>query len=191
MNQATTFEPTNPAVSNSSLPFDFNLQPNASQILFHHLSNVQKHIRQLSQIAPHAHPLSAEQPPLEENVTSDLLALTAAISTYHATLRPVIEPLNGEPMVLGAERFIARLKEHSGLLAKLGIRKQAIRQVRESLEKSHVQKGGPRRDPRFHERKIEALAKELGYILGQMQLIIVDFSCTLMTNPIYRITRNE
>ena len=163
MNLAPSFEAANAAAPSSSLNFDFNLQPNSSQIVYHHLSNIQKHIHQLSRVASTAHPLSAEQPPPEENINSDLLALTAAIGTYHATLRPVIEPLDGEPVVLGAERFVARIKEHSALLAKLGTRKQAIRQVMEQLSKVNVRKGGPRRDARFSERRIEAFAKDSGY----------------------------
>jgi hypothetical protein len=162
MNLDSTFEAANPAAPAGSLGFDFNLQPNSTQLLHHHLSNIQKHVRQLAQVGPNAHPLSAEQPPPEDAINSDFLALSSALGTYHATMRPVIEPLSGDPMVLGAERFVARFKEHSALLAKLGSRKQAIREVKEQLSKINVPKGGPRRDSRFQERKIEAFAKELG-----------------------------
>lgn len=76
-----------------------------------------------------------------------------------------MQPLNAEPMVLGAERFVARLKEHSGLLARLEARKRAIRRVREDIEKVQVKKGGPRKDLRFSDKRIEALVKEAGYSL--------------------------
>ena len=76
----------------------------------------------------------------------------------------MVQPLNGEPMVLGAERYVARLKEHYGFLNRLEARKQAIRRVKEQLEKIQVKKGGLRKDLRFSEKRIEALVKELGYI---------------------------
>jgi hypothetical protein len=71
--------------------------------------------------------------------------------------------MNGEPLVLGAETFISRLKEHSGHLSRLEVRKRAIRLIKDEIEKVQVKKGGVRRDLRFSEKRIEALVKELGY----------------------------
>ena len=51
-------------------------------------------------------------------------------------MQQMVQPLNGQPMVLGAERFVARLKEHSGLLATLEGRKEAIRRVKEEIDSS-------------------------------------------------------
>ena len=93
------------------------------------------------------------------------MVLSGALSNYHANLQQIVQPLNGEPMVLGAERFVARLKEHSGFLARLEARKRAIRRAKEDIENVQVKKGGLRKDLRFNEKKIEALVKELGYSL--------------------------
>ena len=92
------------------------------------------------------------------------MVLSGALSNYHANMQQMVQPLNGQPMVLGAERFVARLKEHSGLLATLEGRKEAIRRVKEEIEKVQVKKGGLRKDLRFSEKRIEALIKELGYM---------------------------
>lgn len=65
--------------------------------------------------------------------------------------------------MLGAERFIARLKEHAQFLSRLEIRKRGILQVREDIEKCQVKLGGVRRDLRFTQKRISTLVKQLGY----------------------------
>ena len=67
-------------------------------------------------------------------------------------------------MLLGAERFVAKLKEHAVLMARLETRKRAIRYVKEEISKVQTSKGSVRRDLRFTAARIEALMKELGYI---------------------------
>lgn len=161
MNSSTSFDQANPSAS-SALPFDFNLH---STTILSHLSNLSDHLHTLSQLQSRAHPLSADQPPRQDNVTSDLLTLSASLQTYHATLTQLVQPINTEPMVLGAERFIARLKEHSELLARLETRKSAIRQVKDDIEQCQVKKGGVRKDLRFTPGRIESLMKPLGYLL--------------------------
>lgn len=158
MNSSNSYDQSNPSGS-STLPFDFNLH---STTILSHLSNLSDHLHSLSQVQSRAHPLSADQPPRQDNVTSDLLTLSASLQTYHATLTQLVQPINSEPMVLGAERFIARLKEHSGFLARLETRKRAIRQVKDDIEQCQVKKGGVRKDLRFTPKRIESLIKPLG-----------------------------
>lgn len=158
MNPSTSFEPTNPPASASAIPFDFNLH----STIYNHISNLSDHLHTLSQIHSRIHPLSADQAPLHENVASDLLTISASLQGYHTTLTQLVQPINSEPMVLGAERFIARVKEHTAFLSRLETRKRAIRRVKEDIEKIQVKKGGPRKDLRFTHGPIEALVKELG-----------------------------
>jgi hypothetical protein len=158
MNPSGTFEPTNLPSSASAIPFDFNLH----STIYNHLSNLSDHLHTLSQVHSRIHPLSTDQAPLPENVASDLLTLSASLQGYHTTLTQLVQPINGEPMVLGAERFIARVKEHATFLSRLETRKRTIRQVKDDIEKIQVKKGGTRKDLRFTHRRIEALVKELG-----------------------------
>jgi len=79
-------------------------------------------------------------------------------------MQSLLSPVGGEPMVLGAERFVTRLKEHASFLARLETRKRTIAQVVQELGKVEVKKGGTRRDLRFTEKRIDALVKELGYL---------------------------
>src|SRR5579859_4072487 len=156
----------NNATSAAPLPFDFNLPGTSTNITtFTQLSLLAEHLHVLSQIQPTTHALSTEQPPSLQNILNECMVLSGALTNYHANLQQIVQPLNGEPMVLGAERFVARLKEHSGFLARLEARKGAIRRAKEAIEKVQVKKGGLRKDLRFNEKKIEALVKELGYSL--------------------------
>jgi hypothetical protein len=165
MNSSTAFDNGHPSTSAAALPFDFNIHPNSiSQTSYTHLSALADHLATLAQIQSRAHPLSADQPPPQNSISSDVLTLSATLQTYHSTLQQLVQPINGDPMVLGAERFVARLKEHAIFLARLETRKRAIRQVKAEIEASQAKKGGVRRDLRFSERRIEALIKELGYI---------------------------
>jgi hypothetical protein len=161
MNPPTDFDSTNPA-NGSSIPFDFSLPPSTHHTIYHHLALLREHIHRLHSLALTAHPLAEEQPPAEDILTQEIMAVTTPATTYQLSTRPLIEPLDGQPMVLGAEKYLARVKEHVELLGRLGARKYAIRRVRERLAKVHVRKGGVRRDPRFGEREIEALAKDVG-----------------------------
>ena len=161
MTSSASFDP-NPSAS-TSLPFDFNLHSTTIT----HLSNLSSHLQHLSNLhqSPQSviHPLSSSQPPPQDNVTSDLLTLSASLQNYHATLSQIVQPIDAEPMVLGAERFIARLKEHAQFLSRLEIRKRGILQVREDIEKCQVKLGGVRRDLRFTQKRISTLVKQLGY----------------------------
>jgi hypothetical protein len=65
-------------------------------------------------------------------------------------------------MVLGAERFTARLKEHASFLARLEARRRAMRGVKLVLEQVDVKRGGQRQDERFTHKRIETLIKQLG-----------------------------
>jgi hypothetical protein len=173
MNPTPSFESTNNSNA-ASIPFDFSLQPNSSShTLYYHLSNIREHVHRLYQVASTAHPLSEDQPPPEDNAVTEILAITDAINAYQLTMRPAIEQLNSEP-IMGAERFVARIKEHAQFLARLGARKYAIRQVKEQLEKPQVKKGGLRRDPRFTEQRIESLVKEVGYYPPNAMLMQTD-----------------
>jgi hypothetical protein len=164
MNSVPSFENSHPSAGTSSLPFDFNIQQTStSQTVYKHLSNLEDHIHVLSKLQSRTHPLSADQPPSQDTVTPDLLAISVSLQNYHATLSQLLAPMNGEPLVLGAETFISRSKEHSGHLSRLEVRKRAIRLINDEIEKVQVKKGGVRRDLRFSEKRIEALVKELGF----------------------------
>lgn len=167
MNSASSsFENQTTSSGTASLTYDFNLQPTStSQTVHKHLSNLEDHLHALSKLQARAHPLSANQPPQQDHTTTDLLAVSASLQNYHATLSQLLAPMNGEPMVLGAERFVSRSKEHSGFLSRLESRKRAIQLVKEEIQKVQVKKGGVRRDLRFSEKRIETLVKELGYLL--------------------------
>jgi hypothetical protein len=143
----------------AGLPFDFNVQ----STIISHLSNVSDHLDTIAKSHASLHPLSATQPPPQDAVMADVLTLTASVQNYHRTLTQLVQPMNGaEPMVLGAERFAARLKEHAAFLSRLEVRRRAIRTVKEQLEQVNVKKGGQRRDLRFTQKRIEALIKQLG-----------------------------
>jgi hypothetical protein len=157
MNSTPSFETNNS--TSASIPFDFNLH----STIISHLSSLSDHLHILSQIQSRVHPFSSDQPPVQDNVTSDLLTLSASLQNYHATLAQIVQPINEEPMVLGAERFIARLKEHAAFLSRLELRKRAIRQVKEEIEKCQVKQGGVRRDLRFTQKCIATLVKQFGY----------------------------
>jgi hypothetical protein len=162
MNSSNAFDNSNASTSSAALPFDFNINPNSiSQTAHTHLSVLHDHLDALAKFS-RTHPLSTDQPPPQNSITSDVLTLSATLQTYHATLQQLVQPINGEPMVLGAERFVARLKEHASFLTRLETRKRAIRQVKEIIETSKFVKGGVRHDLRFNERRIEKLIKELG-----------------------------
>src|ERR1700686_2785604 len=111
--------------ASAAIPFDFNINPNSiSQTAHTHLSILSDHLDTLSKLQSVVHPLSADQPPPQNSITSDVLTLSATLQTYHATLQQLVHPINGEPMVLGAERFVARLKEHAAFLTRLEARKR-------------------------------------------------------------------
>ena len=156
----TPFDPPNSSNPSASLPFDFSF----NQTVHTHLSNLSDHLHILHTLHSQTHPLSTSQPPVQDNVTSDILTLSASLQNYHATLSQLVQPINGEPMLLGAERFVAKLKEHAVLMARLETRKRAIRYVKEEISKVQTSKGSVRRDLRFTAARIEALMKELGYI---------------------------
>ena len=164
MNSTGAFENPGASTSAAALPFDFNLPTTSTSVTaFSQLSLLFEHLHALSEIQSATHALSTEQPPPLQNMLNECIVLSSALSQYHGNLQQMVQPLNGEPMVLGAERYIARLKEHSGFLNRLEGRKQAIRRVKKELEKMQVKKGGLRKDLRFSEKRIEALVKELGY----------------------------
>ena len=164
MTSMASFDNASASASVTALPFDFALPSNPiSLTTFTQLSLLSEHLHTLAQIQSSTHALSTEQPPSLQNILNECMVLSGALTNYHANLQQIVQPLNGEPMVLGAERFVARLKEHSGFLARLEGRKQAIRRVKEEIDKVQVKKGGLRKDLRFSEKKVEALVKELGY----------------------------
>jgi len=158
MNNSAAFDAPNPSNSSASLPFDFNL----NQTVHTHLSNLSDHLHTLKTLHSQTHPLSASQPPVQANVTSDILTLSASLQNYHATLAQLVQPINGEPILLGAERFVAKLKEHAAFLSRLETRKCAVRQVKDEIAKVHTSKGSLRQDLRFTAPRIEALIKQMG-----------------------------
>ena len=154
-------QPFDVGAGSSALPFDLNVH----STIISHLSNASDHLHSLSESYSSLHPLSATQPPSQDAVLADVLTLTASIQNYHRSLTQLVQPMNGaEPMVLGAERFASRLKEHASFLSRLEVRKRAIRTAMEQIEGTNVKKGGLRRDSRFTQKRIEALIKQLGYI---------------------------
>jgi hypothetical protein len=162
MNQSTSFDPPNVSNASPSLPFDYLTSNVITQTIYTHLSNLSDHIQLLSEIQPVSHALSSFRPPLWDNTTSDVLTVSAALQTYHSTMIQLVEPINSDPVLLGAERFVSRLKEHSALISRLETRKKAIRQVKEELSKIQVKRSGLRHDLRFSEGRITSLVKELG-----------------------------
>ena len=159
MNSSAPFEPANGAASSSSaLPFDLTLH----STIHSHLTNVQDHLHLLSRQVSRIHPLSSEQPPAQDIVSSDVLTLQASLQNYQSNLSQFINHMNRESMLPGAERFISRLKEHASFIQRLETRKRAIRQIKDDLSSVHVKAGGVRRDLRFTGERIELLIKELG-----------------------------
>ena len=154
-------QPFDVGAGSSALPFDLNVH----STIISHLSNASDHLHSLSKSYTSLHPLSATQPPSQDAVLADVLTLTASIQNYHRSLTQLVQPMNGaEPMVLGAEPFVSRLKEHASFLSLLELRKRAIRAAMQQIEGTNVKKGGQRRDLRFTQTRIEALIKQLGYV---------------------------
>ena len=145
--------------TSSALAFDLTLH----STIHSHLSSLSDHLQTLSHRQSRIHPLSKDQPQPEANVNTDLLTLSASLQNYHATISQLVQPLNGEPMVIGAERFIARLKEHASFISRLEARKRAIRHVKDEIGKIELKPRGIRKDLRFTAQRIESLVKELGY----------------------------
>jgi hypothetical protein len=161
MNPSAPFEASNGAPSSSSaLPFDLTLHSS----IYSHITNVHDHLELLLGQVSHVHPLSNEQPPPQDVVTSDVLTLQASLQGHQSNLTQFINHLNRESMLPGAERFISRLKEHGSFIQRLESRKRAIRQVRQEISNVYVKVDGVRRDLRFTGERIEPLIKELGLI---------------------------
>jgi hypothetical protein len=163
MNTTTSFDapPSSSGGPSNALNFDY-LDPSAPQTLHQQLSSLSDHLHTLSKLQPTTHPLSSTQPPLQDSIAPDLLSLAASLQNYHVTVSQLVQPINGDPIVLGAERFVGRLKEHAQLLGRLENRKRAIRLVSEDIENVKFKRGDVRKDRRFTEKRIEVLLKDLG-----------------------------
>jgi Mediator of RNA polymerase II transcription subunit 1 len=145
--------------NSSSLPFDFTVQ----STIISHLSSLTDHLSTLSNQASSLHPLSSTPQPAHEAVLADILTLTASLQNYNRSVSQLVQPINAEPMVLDAERFTARLKEHASFLARLEARRRAVTGVKKELDGIDAKRGGQRRDLRFTHKRIETLIKQLGY----------------------------
>jgi hypothetical protein len=158
MNHSAPFD----VPSNSNGAFDYLQSSAISQTLSTNLSNLTDHIQSLLNVVDTVHLFSQEQLLIQQDITDDFLALLTTIQNYQRAILPLVQPVNGEPIVVGAEAWVGRLREHSGFLSSLNKRKKAIRHVKAELEKFEPKKGGVRQDLRFGAERLNALVKELG-----------------------------
>jgi hypothetical protein len=152
-----------------NIPLDFALQ--STSTIHTQLSRLQQELLIISsQFAKGApiHPFSSSPPPPQAAFNAQFAAISVAIQSYQATFSELLNPMNGSPpMVVGANKLVASLRENAVYLERLEERKRGIRQVMDIIKDGErkLGKGNPlRNDPGLREESIETLAREFGYV---------------------------